>query len=81
MSALWVLPVVVLAAGAVALAVAARRLADAVAGLRAEGDELRRLAVDAESARAEAGAAWRRGVELADVRARWSDTGGAATGR
>jgi hypothetical protein len=65
-----VLPVVVLAMGAVATAVAARRLATEVSALRPGLDELRRLGEDARAAHLEARSAQRRGAEVVDVASR-----------
>ena len=46
MSWLWVVPVVVLAAGAVVVAVSARRIAEATDGVRREVNRLARLGDD-----------------------------------
>ena len=67
MSPLWVLPVCVLAVGAVLVAVAARRLAAEVAALRPALVELRAIGDDALTLRREADAAWRRGAAFAAV--------------
>lgn len=65
MSPLWVLPLVVLAAGAVAVAVTARRLTAEVRAARPAIDELRGLVEDSRSLHADGVAALRRGQRLA----------------
>ena len=67
MSPLWVLPVCVLAVGAVVVAVVARRLAAEVAALRPALVELRAIGDDALTLRREADATWRRGAAFAGV--------------
>ncbi len=67
MSPLWVLPLLVLAAGAVGVALAARRLAAEVAALRPTLDDLRSVATDARSLRVEAKGACARGVDVVDL--------------
>ena len=67
MSPLWVLPLCVLAIGAVLVAVAARRLAAEVAALRPEVAAVLRLRDEARTLLAGAEAARRRGAGLADV--------------
>ena len=67
MSPLWVLPVCVLAVGAVLVALAARRLAAEVAALRPALVELDAVRADARSLHREADAAWRRGATFVDV--------------
>jgi hypothetical protein len=63
---LWVLPVVVLALGAVAAAVATRRLAAEVAAARPALDDLARVSTDARALRDDAQAAYDRGGELVE---------------
>lgn len=70
MSALWVLPLVVLAAGAVGAAHLTRRLAGEVAALRREATGVRELVAAAEAARAEATALVERGVDVEALRGR-----------
>jgi hypothetical protein len=65
-----VLPLVVLACGAVAVAVVSRRLAAEAAALRPGVDDLARLGADARAAVAEGEALARRSGEIADVRGR-----------
>ncbi len=67
MSPLWVAPLLVLAAGGVGLAVAARRLAAEVAGLRPAVDDLRSVAAEARSLRTEAKGAYAHGVDVVDL--------------
>jgi hypothetical protein len=66
-SPLWVLPVCVLAIGAVVVAVVARRLAAELAAVRPALAEVRGVVDDARSLRREADAAWRRGAAFAGV--------------
>ncbi len=82
------LPLLVLACGAVAAAVAARRIAAEAAALRPGLDDLRRLGDDARAALAEGEALQRRSREVTDVRSRaragrqaLSDQGRAAADR
>lgn len=67
MSALWVLPLVVLAVGAVAVAVAARRLAAEVAAATPALASLRDLSAEAAAVRADVDAARVRGAALGAV--------------
>jgi hypothetical protein len=69
-SALWVLPLCVLAAGTVGMALVTRRLADDVAAARPDLTSLRRLAQEARTAAAELEDVRRRGAEVAASPAR-----------
>jgi hypothetical protein len=66
-SPLWVLPVCVLALGAVVVAVVARRLAAEIAAGRSALADLRAIGDDARSLGRDAEAAWRRGAAFAGV--------------
>lgn len=70
MSALWILPALVLVAGAAGAAVLTRRLADDVAALHRDAGVVRELVEAAEAAMADTTAATSRGREVADLRAR-----------
>ena len=72
LSPLWVLPVVVIATGFAALAVAARGLATAARSAADAVDDLHVLGAEATAVRDEADAVLRHGLALLDARSRAS---------